>query len=76
MLQLKGKDCQSRYNYILSQRDTVNTNRLQLKEWKKMYHANIKTTKTKAAILISNKTENVYYLITSRASKHLQQFNC
>lgn len=27
MLQLKGKDCQSRYNYILSQRDTINTNK-------------------------------------------------
>lgn len=26
MFQLKGNDCQSRYNYMLSIRDTVNTN--------------------------------------------------
>ena len=54
MLQLNGKDCQSRYSYMLSQRDRVNMNKqVGIKRTGKKYHANTKTTKTKVAILFS-----------------------
>lgn len=56
MLQLNGKDCQSRYSYMLSQRDRVNMNKqVGIKRTGKKYHANTKTTKTKVAILIADK---------------------
>lgn len=56
MLQLKGKDYQSRYSYILSQRGRVNINKyVGIKRMGKKYHANTKTAKTKVAILTADK---------------------
>lgn len=55
MLQLKSKDYQPRYSYILSQRDRVNINKqVGIKRMGKKY-ANAKTAKTKVAILIADK---------------------
>lgn len=46
--------------YAIHKRHIVNikeTNRLKVTGWKKIYHANIKTTKTRGAILISHKKD-------------------